>query len=343
MIRALHLLDDFALGGVSKGLAVFNEPELAAIVQSGVEPMAPGVRLARRYDADILFLHSPPSWQRLAWQLSLRLLNPEARIIHVEHSYTAGFERENVANQKRFRVMLRLAMQMVDEIVCVSYAQRLWLQEAAAVPAHKIRTIYPWSGHDELAAIEPARPRAGAPLRLGAYGRLAKVKNFGALIEGAAAAGSDLCSLRIGGLGPLEDELAQAASQTDNVALVGKVTDVGAFLADVDAVIIPSLHESFCQVALEARLAGRPILVADVDGLPEQVGQAGLVSRCRTGADIADAITRFAAMPLAEMAHAARASALGHRNKVVAGWVSVIRRACDASAAPIGRSEMQSA
>ena len=343
MIRAAHLLDDFALGGVSKGLAVFDEPELASIVQSRVEPMAPGVRLARRYDADILFLHSPPSWQRLAWQLSLRLLNPEARIIHVEHSYTAGFERENVANRKRFRLMLRLAMQMVDEIVCVSDAQRLWLQEAAAVPAYKIRTIYPWSGHDELALIAPAVPRAGEPLRFGAYGRLAKVKNFAALIEGAQMAGADLCSVRIGGIGPMEEELASAASASANVEMVGKVTDVRAFLADVDAVIIPSLHESFCQVALEARLGGRPILVADVDGLPEQVGQAGLVSRCRTSADIADAITRFAAMPLAEMALAARASAIGHRDKVVSGWVAVICAASEAAAAHEVQPAMQPA
>lgn len=327
MIRAVHLLDDFAIGGVSKGLSVFNEPELAGIVQSSVEPVAADTRLARRYDADILVLHAPPSWQRLGWLLSLRVLNPRARIIHVEHSYTAGFERENVVNRKRFRMLLRLAMRLVDDVVCVSDAQRLWLAEVASIPKEKICTIYPWSGHDELALIDLAAPQAGAPIRLGAYGRFAKVKNFGALIDGAKMVGPQGCTLTLGGTGPLEQDLASAAQGCANISLAGQVTDVAAFLANVDAVIVPSLHEAFGQVALEARLAGRPILVADVDGLPEQVGLGGLVSRCRTPREIADAIGWFRSLPLAEMARAARASALGHRDKVVSGWLSVMRPA----------------
>jgi glycosyltransferase involved in cell wall biosynthesis len=56
------------------------------------------------------------------------------------------------------------------------------------------------------------------------------------------------------------------------------VEDVAGFLAGVDVVAVPSRWEAYGMVANEAREAGRPVLVAPVDGLPEQVqGGGGLV------------------------------------------------------------------
>ena len=325
MIRIAHLLDDFAMGGVTRALGVFEEPELSAIADSSVHAMKPGSLVAPALDAEIIVTHFPPSWRGLAFHAGLRARNRRARIVHVEHTYTDAFERREVRSVRRFRAMLRAHARLVDEIVCVSNAQRRWLVAASGMGAAKARTIYPWSGRDALLELEPPAVRGGpgAPLRLGAYGRFSEVKNFAALIE-AVGARPDSCSLLLGGSGPLEGELARAAAPYSNVTLAGQVEDVAAFLAQVDAVIVPSFSESYGLVATEARLAARPILVADVGGLPEQVGRGGLSAPMHDAQSIGAAIDRFRAMPLADMGMAARKEARGIRAGVIAGWVDLL-------------------
>lgn len=139
--------------------------------------------------------------------------------------------------------------------------------------------------------------------------------------------GADTCSLALGGSGPLQDAIAAAAESAPNVSLVGQVDNVAAFLSAADAVVVPSLYEAFGLVATEARLAGRPVLVADVDGLPEQVGHGGLVAPCNTSAEIADAISRFTKLPLNDMAMKAQESARNHRMSVIEGWKKLLTSA----------------
>lgn len=324
MIRAVHLLDDFAMGGVTKALGLFEQPELAGIMQSRSVPVAMSDRLAPKLDADWIVLHMPPSWRRMPWLASLRFRNPSARIVHVEHSYTRSFAEHNVASSHRFAIMLRAAFALVDDVVCVSDAQRRWLVEASGTPAGKFRTVYPWSGREELATLPPAEPHASRPLKLAAYGRFSAVKNFGPLVEAVRTLGPEICSLSLGGTGPLKDELVGQASGATNIRFAGMVEDIASFLADADAVIVPSLHESFGLVATEARLAARPILVADVDGLPEQASEGGYCAPCRTAEQIAQAIETFRSMPLGRMAVDARRGAMGHRAEVIAGWQKLL-------------------
>ena len=81
----------------------------------------------------------------------------------------------------------------------------------------------------------------------------------------------------MGGFGPDEEYLRALAGDTPGISFVGKVTCVADFLRDCDIIAVPSAWEAYGQVANEAREAARPILVAPVGGLPEQVGAAGLV------------------------------------------------------------------
>ena len=324
MIRAVHLLDDFAMGGVTRALGVFDEDELAGTVQSRTVPVAMSGQLAPKLDADLIVLHMPPSWRRLPWLASLRLRNRRARIVHVEHSYTRSFTEHNVSSPRRFAMMLRAAFALVDDVVCVSRAQREWLVEASGVARSRTRTIYPWSGREELAAIAPARPDTSRPLKLAAYGRFSAVKNFGPLVEAVRALGPGVCTLSLGGSGPLEAELTAQAAGADNIRFAGMVEDVAGFLADADAVIVPSLHESFGLVATEARLAARPVLVANVDGLPEQAAAGGYSAPCRTAGDIMQAIEAFRLLPLGAMAIEARRGAQSHRADVISGWKRLI-------------------
>ncbi len=324
MKRVVHLLDDFAMGGVTRALGVFEEAELRLLAHSEIKPVDQGDVIAPALDADIIVTHFPVSWRRLAWFGSLRVRNRRARIVYVEHSYTSSFESHNVGSQRRFRALLRGLVRLVDDVVCVSQGQREWFLEASSIAPDRCRVIYPWSGRDELLQVPPLADRdAARPLRLAAYGRYSEVKNFAALIE-AAGARPELCTLRIGGSGPLEEDLQQRAARYPNVALVGRVDDVTDFLTEADAVVVPSLWEAYGLVATEARLAARAILVADVDGLPEQVGSAGLYAPMGDAKAIAQAIDRFAAMPLPKMGAAGRNDVLDMRSTVISGWADLL-------------------
>jgi glycosyltransferase involved in cell wall biosynthesis len=65
----------------------------------------------------------------------------------------------------------------------------------------------------------------------------------------------------------------------EKVLFLGQRTDVNALLAGADAVVINSRREPFSLLALEALAAGKPVIAAAVDGLPELItdGVTGLL------------------------------------------------------------------
>lgn len=76
------------------------------------------------------------------------------------------------------------------------------------------------------------------------------------------------------GDGPLMDETDKELTTrrlAQYVEHFGMVQDVSAVLTESDLVLITSLTESFCLVALEAMLVGVPILATHVGGLPELI------------------------------------------------------------------------
>lgn len=325
MVKIVHLLDDFGMGGVVRALGVFDEPELVRCASSETVPIARNTYWAPTLDADVIITHFPPSWARLGFFWTLRLRNPKARLIHIEHSYTRSFEQHNVPRADRFRMLVRLALRHFDDIVCVSDGQREWLTGTAGIDPGRCRTIHPWSSRQELLEIPAPEKRSGRALRLAAYGRFSQEKNFAALIDAVARIGPS-AELQLAGSGPDEMDLRSRAQAAGNITIHGPISDIGAFLSSADAVIAPSKWESFGLVATEARLAARPIIVADVDGLPEQVGNAGLAAPCDSAEDIICAIERFQALPFDQMSHAARREVSGKRGQIIDQWMALLQR-----------------
>ncbi|MFV0644124.1 MAG: glycosyltransferase family 4 protein [Sphingomonadaceae bacterium] len=327
MIHIVHLLDDFSIGGVTRSLRLFEQAELTEYAESSIVSIRPDARIADRYHADIIITHLPPTWQRIGWFYSLRLRNPHARIIHVEHSYCAGFEQHKVSGKIRFRSMIRLAMAAADQIICVSHAQRKWLIRKVGIASSKCRTIYPWSDRDNLLDLPLCRPRTiREPLKAGFYGRFAEAKNLAALVEAFTQIAPATCELHIGGCGPEEAMLRARIGAMSHIHFHGQVDDVAPFLSQVDIVIVPSLWETYGLVATEARLAGRPILVSDIDGLKEQAVRGGLAAPLSTSEEIIDAVMRIQHMPLHVMGQEARSSACNLRAESINGWLDIIRQ-----------------
>ncbi|MGB3710393.1 MAG: glycosyltransferase family 4 protein [Erythrobacter sp.] len=327
MMKVAHLLDDFAMGGVTRALSLFEGPALSRLARSNVVPIAANALTAPRIDADCIVDHMALSWKRLVFFAQLRSRHPRARIVHVEHSYTRAFEQDHVPAKTRFRTMLKLAASLVDEIVCVSYAQRDWMAQTVGIPAGKLCVIYPWTDPADLFAIEPLAKGRNGPTRLLAYGRYAPVKNFAALIEAMRDVSPDMAELTIFGDGPDRPALETLAGDVPHVRVLGPSRSPSAYLAQCDAVIIPSKVEAFGLVATEARMAGRAIFVADVDGLPEQARHGGHVGPMAGAKDIAAAIRTAAESDLVAMGAIGRENVRGQSSEIVARWADLFERA----------------
>lgn len=323
-MKIVNLLDDFSLGGVTKALGIFDEPEIRDIATFETVAVQPDRLLAKAFNADILITHFPPSWRRLPYLVSLRRKNPNARLVHVEHSYTENWSLRNVSNRNRFQKMLSFSLAQFDEVVCVSNAQRNWIAGLTGLPPKNLRTIYPFAHHQGLDQLPAPHFEKGQNLTVGMYGRLHECKGFDRVISAFQSMGPDSgLNLVIGGNGPEEAALKSLADDAPNIRFAGLVTNVAEFLGQCDVIVIPSRNEAFGQVALEARRAARPLLVSDIDGLPEQVTDCGLIVNCRSQHILKAALSLLPILPLAYMAQKARLSAENARAQTVNGWLNL--------------------
>jgi len=132
-----------------------------------------------------------------------------------------------------------------------------------------------------------------------------------------AAAARLLPDLDIGvaGEGPL---------QPPGLRYLGPRDDVPALLAAARVFVHPSVEEGFGQAVVEAMLAGVPVVVTDAGGLPEVVGDCGVVVPRDDPPALAHAIRRVLAgdHPSVEAA-AARAQARFSVAAMVEGTLAV--------------------
>jgi glycosyltransferase involved in cell wall biosynthesis len=149
--------------------------------------------------------------------------------------------------------------------------------------------------------VEHVEPRFAPGRRFVYFGRLSRQKGVRTLVEAAAAAG---VSLDVIGAGPEKEQLEQlAAARGGDVRFLGYLT--GDALRDAisgaRAVVVPSEgYENAPLSVLEACGLGKPVIVADIGGIPEMVadGETGwmfpprsveaLAERLRFVAELAD-------------------------------------------------------
>jgi glycosyltransferase involved in cell wall biosynthesis len=320
-IRAAHLLDDTAFGGVTRALAVFANPRLAARIDSRVHQVDPHALCAPRLDARMIVIHATPRWRALPWLVALRLRNPGARIVHVEHSYTPAWAALHVRRPGRFAAMLRAWYALCDDVVAVSHGQAQWL--CRFIGARRLlRVIAPWSGEQNLGHVPPLEPCGERPLRLAAFGRFAEQKGFDTLVQAMRLLPRDRFTLTLGGFGP-DEALLRGLADGGPVRFSGRVDDVAGFLAEADLVVVPSRWEAFGQVVTETMLAGRPVLVAAVDGMPEQVTGRQWIADCSTPESLARAIRAIDRDALVAAGRANRAAMAGAEAGRIGGWLSL--------------------
>ena len=163
------------------------------------------------------------------------------------------------------------------------------------------------------------RPAPGA-ITFAYVGRLVSEKGLGLLLAAAKRLADEgwAFSLKFVGDGPLRPELEQ---ETRQLGLVGRVQFTGflsgeslqAAMDDVAVVVMPSVWEETAGLAaMEQMMRGRLVIAADIGGLSEVVGSAGLKFRPGDAGALADCEKRVLEHPevIAELGSKAHARAI---------------------------------
>lgn len=296
----VHLIDDTKLGGVNLALESLAASALQQSFSFKLIYRQFNSCFFKRYQADIIVLHAAASWRKLPAFLALKLANIGTPILYQEHHYCREFVRHCVLSPTRFEFMLKLTYRLMHKVLLVSQSQQEWLTELDLIAADKMTlvgqgkelsafTALPGKvdteslsqplAYERMQEITQVPVQAlvlaevqsqSSPVKLLAYGRLSKQKGFDLLIKAMTKLPAEQVQLSIAGDGEQREELIHLAKGLSHVEFVGEVQDVPRFLASGDLVIIPSRWEPFGLTCIEAIAAGRPVIVANLDGLADQ-------------------------------------------------------------------------
>src|SRR5688572_17494656 len=158
-------------------------------------------------------------------------------------------------------------------------------------------------------ATESFTPNFEPGARFVFFGRLSPEKGIATLLRAAAVAG---VGLDIIGTGPAEAELRKLAAGQD-VRFLGFLTGakLNAAVATARAVVAPSeWYENAPLAVLEAAALGKPLIVANIGGLPELIveGESGWSFHPRSIPALATCLRRVADMPDGNVAAAGMAA-----------------------------------
>lgn len=278
--RVVHLVDDTTPGGVMRYLDFLRgDATLAETAEHILRPVSGGEVGRLSLDCEIIVSHLSVNWRALPGLIALRARHAATRLIHVEHSYTAGFTALNVPSRTRFYTLLRSAYALFDTVVAVSAPQGEWLRARALVKWDRLEIIRPTVNLSDFAALPAPH---GQPRVIGAFGRLDRQKGLDTLISAFRRIPGDDRILRLYGAGAELAMLKSLAAGDARIQFHGHVSTPSRAMAEVDIVAMPSRWEAYGIAALEARVAGRPLVVTSVDGLRDHAGSG--VTLVRPGA-----------------------------------------------------------
>ena len=294
--------------------------------KKGGSPYAPKLfKAVAAFRPDVIHIHAGGRLACAAVKLAKRLGVPSVISLHGGAAAVPASELEEMLKPLKGKfpygaILDRLfglrfdPLAKVDVIICISHEEERRLKEK--YPGRNVQ--YLPNGVDGGKVRAAARPGSN----ILCVSRIDYQKNQLALVELLAARPG--CRLTL--VGPITarwyaDKIAARAKELgvgDRLTLVPGLppgsAELEAAFASANVFVLPSVHEPFGIVALEAMVRGIPLIASNVGGLPDFVkdGENGLLFDPSDPANLVRAFDRLVALPperIEAMVSAARATA----------------------------------
>lgn len=194
----------------------------------------------------------------------------------VMHERGASWNRPESAGR-----WARLNADHSDLVLANSEAARILITERWGVPLDRTQVVYNGVIPDHALSRSRAKRPPGGPFVVGYIGRLDSPKGLFSLLDAAAVLrGRPDIRFDIVGEGVLREELEGYASDRrvgECVRFLGGTRDPYAAISRFDVLAVPSIREPLGNVAIEAGVLGKAVIASAVDGLPEVLGDAGIL------------------------------------------------------------------
>lgn len=193
------------------------------------------------------------------------------RFVHTEHDSYNRRRSARVYQQFDRRLYRRL-----ESCICISDGVEAALLEHLGPDCVRTEVI---ENGARLFPVVEREVGPGEPMRLVSVGSLIPKKGFDLALEAVARLGDAVASYEIVGEGEQRGELeaqVRTLGLREKVTLLGWQSDLEPIFARANAMLVPSRWEGFGLVAIEGMSSGLPIAAADVPGLREVVGDAGI-------------------------------------------------------------------
>jgi glycosyltransferase involved in cell wall biosynthesis len=280
------------------GATVVTSRALARLSTDGWRAVPAFVRFLKSRSASLVNLHSPGPHIPLFELISSRLAGvPAVTSIH-------GFDGGHSVNPMQ-RLRNIMAGSPLNAAVVVMNRVGMAQQKSRGIAPGKLELIY-----NAVAVPDKTLMRAAARRDVGLSDlsfviltlcRLVPDKGVDVLIDAVRRLPEAVLKrtkVLIGGVGDqISDLRAQLDDSTrDVVSFLGHVSDTSAYYAAADVFVMPSRHEPFGLVFLEAAHHGVPSIGTNVGGIPEviQPGTTGLLVDSENPQQLADAIASLA-------------------------------------------------
>jgi len=238
------------------------------------------IALIRKERPDILHTHTTKAGilGRIAGGMT------RTQTIHTPHGHLF-YGYFGKGKEQLYVFLERLAARFCERIITISEDERREYLRRGIGDKKKVITIYNGIDMSRFPGDgKQVRKELGVthhvPL-VGYVGRLEEVKGPLIFVEAAMkiASAHPQAHFLMAGDGPLKAEVVKKARGVPHLHIMGFREDIADCIAALDILLIPSLNDGFNLAAVEAMASSKPIVATSVGGLPEVIGDAGILVR----------------------------------------------------------------